>query len=300
MEHSPPHKPRPEPELRIGPWLYHPHATVPQPRRLALPAAPAQPALPAVPYLREKQPAAVRPPAVIPAEPAHHGDGRLSHRLMLAGVAAAVLGLMLTMLWPTAQPPVVDADGPPGWTGRSPVGLTPAAEVTVPGVSPSVPEAGSSVGGVSSTRPVRPGQVSAPARSPSAAPTPTTPVPKPSTPTAPPTTSSPSPKPVTPPPTTRPAAPPQLSPLPAWRERDLRSVSGGAETSIEFVNLRSRPVILYWIDHQGRRRQYAVIQPGQSHRQQTYVGHPWVVTNGRGQALVCFEPTRTPARAEIG
>ncbi|WP_092381022.1 hypothetical protein [Micromonospora phaseoli] len=76
-------------------------------------------------------------------------------------------------------------------------------------------------------------------------------------------------------------------------------MSGGTETSIEFVNRRSRSVIIYWLDHRGQRRQYAVLRPDASYRQHTYVGHPWVVTDGRGRALVCFEPTRTPARAVI-
>ncbi|PZG11536.1 hypothetical protein C1I95_27100 [Micromonospora craterilacus] len=76
-------------------------------------------------------------------------------------------------------------------------------------------------------------------------------------------------------------------------------MSGGAETSVEFVNLRSRPVIVYWLDHHGRRRHYAVLQPSASYRQHTYVGHPWLVTDRRGRALVCFEPTPTPARAVI-
>ncbi|WP_341718598.1 hypothetical protein QQG74_02095 [Micromonospora sp. FIMYZ51] len=300
MKHSPEHEPehpdaRTEPRLRIGPWLSSPHATTPPPRP-ALPMPPTPQALPAAPVVGASQPqassSAVRPSSVAAVEPVRRGDGRTSHRLMLAGVAAAVLGLLLTTLWPaTEPPPVVGADGPAGWLGPSPVGLTPGSATS------TSPSATSSVGGVSSSRPERPGHISAPARSPSAAPSRTTPAPKPSTPSAHPT--PPPSKPVKSPPTTRPAQPPQLAPLPPRREHHLRSVGGGAETSIEFVNLRSRPVILYWLDYQGRRRQYAVIQPSQTHRQHTYVGHPWVVTDGRGWALACFEPTRTPARAEI-
>ncbi|WP_240742330.1 hypothetical protein [Micromonospora zingiberis] len=76
-------------------------------------------------------------------------------------------------------------------------------------------------------------------------------------------------------------------------------MGGGPETSIEFVNLRSRPVIVYWLDYQGRRRHYAVLQPSASYRQHTFVGHPWVVTDRRGRTLVCFEPTATPGKAVI-
>ncbi|GIJ26488.1 hypothetical protein Vqi01_16500 [Micromonospora qiuiae] len=244
-------------------------------------------------------PVGVRQSTVIPVEPAHRGEGRTSHRLMLAGVAAAVLSLLLTALWPAAQPaPVADADGPAGWLGPSPVGLSSAGPLPRHSASPS---AASSVGGVSAVRPERPGQISAPARlpSPSAAASRTAhaPAPSPGKPSFRPTT--PPSRPARPPKATQPAQLPQLSPLPGWRERHLRSVSGGAETSIEFVNLRSRPVVLYWLDHHGQRRQYAVIPPSASHRQHTYVGHPWVVTDRRGRALACFEPIRTPARAEI-
>ncbi len=65
------------------------------------------------------------------------------------------------------------------------------------------------------------------------------------------------------------------------------------------MNSRQRSVIVYWLDHRGHRRQYAVLRPRESYRQHTYVGHPWVVTDHRGRALVCFEPMRTSGRAVI-
>ncbi|WP_446217955.1 VHL beta domain-containing protein [Micromonospora sp. IBHARD004] len=37
---------------------------------------------------------------------------------------------------------------------------------------------------------------------------------------------------------------------------------------------RPEPVALHWLDYDGQRQQYAVLQSGQSYRQQTYVGHP--------------------------
>ncbi|WP_089154529.1 VHL beta domain-containing protein [Micromonospora sp. NBS 11-29] len=98
------------------------------------------------------------------------------------------------------------------------------------------------------------------------------------------------------PPATRPG---ELTPLPASRERTLRSTGGGPETFVEFVNARSAPVVVNWLDYGGRRQRYAVLQAGRSYRQQTYVGHPWVVTDERGRALVCFEPARQTLRAVI-
>ncbi|WFE37994.1 hypothetical protein [Micromonospora sp. WMMD998] len=91
----------------------------------------------------------------------------------------------------------------------------------------------------------------------------------------------------------------ELSPLPASWEWRLRSNGGGPSTFIEFVNVRTRPVVVYWLDYHGRRQRYAVLQAGRSHRQQTYVGHPWVVTDERGRALVCFQPEPRTMRAVI-
>ncbi|MEV2236612.1 hypothetical protein [Micromonospora sp. NPDC049891] len=282
-----------EPRLRVGPWLFDPRSRA---RQLA--ARPTPRALPPAPDTGASGPVTPPPPVREPTvsfEPAHRAPGRTSHRLMLAGLAAAVLGLMLTTLWPATEPPTVAAPDvpsdwippPPGSPGSNLDGVASAGAL-----SPSVPAASSSVGGVSSSRP----QLSRRATPiPSATRTPSPAVPP--TPTARPTP-SPS-RPADPPPTTRPPEPAHLTPLPAWRERELRSVSGGSETSIEFVNLRQRSVIVHWLDHHGHRRQYAVLQPRESYRQHTYVGHPWVVTDRRGRALVCFEPTRTPARAVI-
>ncbi|MEU8314798.1 MULTISPECIES: hypothetical protein [unclassified Micromonospora] len=50
--------------------------------------------------------------------------------------------------------------------------------------------------------------------------------------------------------------------------------------------------VVDWINYERRRQQYAVLRPGQSDRQQTYVGRPWVVADERGRGLVCFEPAR--------
>ncbi len=101
--------------------------------------------------------------------------------------------------------------------------------------------------------------------------------------------------------TARPPAPRpgELTPLPASRESTLRSSGGGPETFVDFVNARTAPVVVYWLDYDGQRRQYGLLQAGQSYRQQTYVGHPWLVTDERGQALVCFEPARETLRAVI-
>ena len=96
-----------------------------------------------------------------------------------------------------------------------------------------------------------------------------------------------------------PPLPGELAPLPASREPALRSTGGGPETFIDFLNARSEPVTVYWLNYDGERQRYAVLQPGQGYRQHTYVGHPWVVTESDGQALVCFQPTTRAAMAVV-
>ncbi|MCI4063810.1 hypothetical protein MRQ36_14925 [Micromonospora sp. R77] len=123
--------------------------------------------------------------------------------------------------------------------------------------------------------------------------------PRPSHRPTPPPSRKPSPKPSPSSPTPPTPRPDELTPLPPAQEPNLRSTGGGPETFIDFVNARAEAVIVDWLDYDGRRQQYAVLQPGQSYRQQTYLGHPWVVTNGQGVGLVCFQPADRTMRAVI-
>ncbi|MEU8073455.1 hypothetical protein AB0B20_27260 [Micromonospora sp. NPDC049151] len=115
---------------------------------------------------------------------------------------------------------------------------------------------------------------------------------------------TPSSRPTSPKPSTPRSKPPvvgpgDLAPLPASRESTLRSHGGGPSTFVDFVNAHGSTVVVHWINYEGRRQQYAVLRPGQSYRQQTYVGHPWVVADERGRGLVCFEPARHTLRAVV-
>ncbi|WP_245669812.1 hypothetical protein [Micromonospora mirobrigensis] len=173
------------------------------------------------------------------------------------------------------------------------------------------PQAGEVIGvaGPSTPAPAPPGRTFSPApvslstrlASPKAKPTPkptgtaiTRPPDRPST--SPASTAPPPPPPTTQPPVPGPG---ELSPLPPSQEPSLRSSGGGPETFVDFANARSEPVTVYWLDYGGQRQPYTSLQPGQSYRQQTYVGHPWVVTDGAGVALVCFLPAPEIASAVV-
>ncbi|MFY1705548.1 MULTISPECIES: VHL beta domain-containing protein [Micromonospora] len=191
-----------------------------------------------------------------------------------------------------------------------PMDETPIAIVGADSLQPAPPPTGTgatSSGSLSArataTSPPPPTSTATPTATPSTSrPSTRPPAPKPAnTPSVRPSTAPPSPRPSTAPP--KPSSSPrpaELTPLPASAERRLRSVGGGAQTYVEFRNTRAHPVVIHWIGYDGRRRQYAVLDPGQTRRQHTYVGHPWVVTTVRGYALACFQPEARTATAVIG
>jgi dipeptidyl aminopeptidase/acylaminoacyl peptidase len=69
------------------------------------------------------------------------------------------------------------------------------------------------------------------------------------------------------------------------------------ETSITFVNRTDKEVKIVWLDAARQPRPYAVLLPHQQHRQHTYVGHVWLVTDPNDTALAVFtaEPDNTTA-----
>ena len=56
-----------------------------------------------------------------------------------------------------------------------------------------------------------------------------------------------------------------------------RSIEGTVETAITFVNSHDGAINVNWVDYQGTEQFWFELQPGQSHRQETFVTHPWCV-----------------------
>lgn len=77
------------------------------------------------------------------------------------------------------------------------------------------------------------------------------------------------------------------------------SRSGKVTTEITFINQRQQPVKIYWLDYSGKRKFYAQIQPGDRVVQQTYVTHPWVVTDASNNCLDVYYPDGQPRIVEI-
>jgi len=63
---------------------------------------------------------------------------------------------------------------------------------------------------------------------------------------------------------------------------NFASQPGNTVATLQFSNFASIPLTLFWIDFNGSLQPYAVIQPGQTFQQSTFIGHNWVARTGDG------------------
>jgi dipeptidyl-peptidase-4 len=73
----------------------------------------------------------------------------------------------------------------------------------------------------------------------------------------------------------------------------------GRETSITFINRTKKTIEVYWLDSQRQRKHYATVVPEGRHRQNTFSGHVWLITDSDGNVLVTFMAEEEPADAVI-
>jgi len=73
----------------------------------------------------------------------------------------------------------------------------------------------------------------------------------------------------------------------------------GEETSITFINRLKKDIEIYWIDSERQRKHYATVAAGDRHRQHTFAGHVWLVTDRDGTALVTFMAEEEDADAVV-
>jgi hypothetical protein len=77
------------------------------------------------------------------------------------------------------------------------------------------------------------------------------------------------------------------------------SQNGKIATEITFINQRSAPVKLYWLDYLGQRKFYTLIAPRNRITQSTYVTHPWVITDTNDNCLGVYYPDGQPRIVKI-
>lgn len=70
----------------------------------------------------------------------------------------------------------------------------------------------------------------------------------------------------------------------------LRTVDTGPAASVTFVNRTDGYRSVMWIDATGMPQAYGNLNPGESYVQETFVGHPWMITDGPGNCLEMFMP----------
>lgn len=95
-----------------------------------------------------------------------------------------------------------------------------------------------------------------------------------------------------------------LKPAPCDLEGTIKSENSRSATSVTFVNQTDVAVRTYWLNFNGHRVYYRDIPAGESYTQQTFVTHPWVITNsdpeqGAGHCIGLFLPTTSPSAAIV-
>ncbi|MEM8950008.1 MAG: alpha/beta hydrolase [Pseudomonadota bacterium] len=79
----------------------------------------------------------------------------------------------------------------------------------------------------------------------------------------------------------------------------VRSERNANEVNVVFRNQTSEAVAVYWIDFEGQRKPYGVIDPAQEKRQHTYQGHRWELQSVSGELLGRFIAIGVDSVAEL-
>lgn len=75
-----------------------------------------------------------------------------------------------------------------------------------------------------------------------------------------------------------------------------KSLRTGIKTGIEFSNQLDFPVIVHWINFDGKRKSFLSLDPQKEILVSTYAGHTWLVTDMKGKALMFFIATKLKNR----
>ena len=79
----------------------------------------------------------------------------------------------------------------------------------------------------------------------------------------------------------------------------LKSVNSNVKVSVTFTNRTSSHRGVLWLDYNGRPVDYAALNAGQSYTQQTFAGHPWMLTDGPGNCKEIYVPQAGDTRFDI-
>jgi hypothetical protein len=82
----------------------------------------------------------------------------------------------------------------------------------------------------------------------------------------------------------------QRQPPSAKEEQTLHSINTTVPAQIRFSNEANVPVQVHWLDNNGNRITYCRLEVGESCVMDTFVTHPWVITDFAGKSLGLFMP----------
>ncbi len=92
----------------------------------------------------------------------------------------------------------------------------------------------------------------------------------------------------------------ELVPLDCSLEASLKSTDGSTPTAITFTNPGPAARNVYWLDYFGQRQPYNLgLSGGTSYTQQTYLTHPWVITDSGNNCQQIFMPVPTASEAVL-
>jgi von Hippel-Lindau disease tumor supressor len=98
---------------------------------------------------------------------------------------------------------------------------------------------------------------------------------------------------------TKPSANANADIEPALRAQSVKSVASELATELTFVNRSSSVRKIYWLDFDGKRVLYSTLKPGEEVAQETFLTHPWLVTDGKNQPLNIYFADALPRRIVI-
>jgi len=83
-------------------------------------------------------------------------------------------------------------------------------------------------------------------------------------------------------------------------EAALKSPASSEATQLSFQNRSTEKRRIYWIDPNGERKFYGVVDPGNVFQQPTFAGHAWLVTDDAEKCLLTFTASAVPQTVDVG